>query len=83
MTASVLDFFANEGTKDLLARLAAAGVNMRYTGEEKTDKLAGKTLSLIHILDVYKRQIKSCSVRAIIIWRSRTTAWRSSRPSCP
>ena len=44
MTASVLDFFANEGTKDLLARLAAAGVNMRYTGEEKTDKLAGKTI---------------------------------------
>ena len=44
MTQSLLDFFAKEGTKDLLRRLAAAGVNMTYRGERKGDALAGKTL---------------------------------------
>ena len=44
MAESVVTFFAREGTADLLARLEAAGVNMRWTGEEKTDKLAGLTI---------------------------------------
>ena len=44
MAKSVVDFFAKEGTADLLRRLQDAGVNMNYTGELKTDKLAGKTI---------------------------------------
>lgn len=44
MAKSVLDFFAKEGTADLIARLKAAGVNMAYTGEVKTDKLLGLTI---------------------------------------
>lgn len=44
MTQSLLDFLAKEGTKDLLHRLEAAGVNMTYRGERKGDALAGKTL---------------------------------------
>lgn len=43
MTQSVLDFFAKEGTKDLIRRLQQAGVNMTFAGSEKTDKLAGMT----------------------------------------
>ena len=44
MTESVLDFFAKDGTQDLVRRLREAGVNMRYNGPKKTDRLAGKTL---------------------------------------
>lgn len=44
MTANVLNFFANDGAKDLVQRLAAAGINMQYTGQEKSDRLAGLTI---------------------------------------
>lgn len=44
MAQSVVAFFARQGTADLLARLRAAGVNMTWQGEEKTDKLAGMTI---------------------------------------
>ncbi len=43
MAKSVMEFFANAGTKDLIARLAAAGVNMSYAGEKKGESLAGLT----------------------------------------
>ena len=43
MTDSVLDFLSKDGTHDLLARLAAAGVVMVHTGPEKKDVLAGLT----------------------------------------
>lgn len=43
MVQSVLDFFAKDGTKDLLTRLEEARVNMLYAGEEKGDRLAGMT----------------------------------------
>ncbi len=55
MAQSVVDFFAKEGTKDLLARLKAAGVNFRYQGEEKTDILAGKTLVVTGTLPTLSR----------------------------
>ncbi len=55
MTQSVLDFFAKEGTADLLRRLETAGVNMTYQGEEKTDKLAGKTLVVTGTLPTLSR----------------------------
>lgn len=44
MAESVLAFFAREGTADLLARLEQSGVNMQWTGEEKTTLLAGMTI---------------------------------------
>lgn len=43
MVQSLLDFFAKEGTADLLARLEAYGVNMQYEGEERGERLAGMT----------------------------------------
>lgn len=55
MTESVLDFFAKEGTRDLLRRLRAAGVNMNYNGPEKTDKLAGKTIVVTGTLPTLSR----------------------------
>lgn len=55
MTESVLDFFAKEGTRDLLARLKQAGVNMRDTGPEKTSVLAGKTIVVTGTLPTLSR----------------------------
>ena len=55
MTASLFDFFAKEGTQDLLLRLANSGVNMQYQGEVKTDKLAGKTLVVTGTLPTLSR----------------------------
>lgn len=55
MTESVLDFFAKDGTRDLLRRLRAAGVNMRYSGPEKTDTLAGKTFVVTGTLPTLSR----------------------------
>ena len=56
MTQSVVEFFAKDGTKDLLARLAAAGVNMQWTGEKKGTALAGKTLVVTGTLPTLSRQ---------------------------
>lgn len=55
MTTSVLDFFAKEGTEDLLKRLAVAGVNLSYRGEKKTEKLAGMTLVVTGTLPTLSR----------------------------
>ncbi|NLW79878.1 MAG: NAD-dependent DNA ligase LigA [Ruminococcaceae bacterium] len=55
MAASLLDFFAKDGTADLLARLRAAGVNMRYTGEVKGTALAGLTFVVTGTLPSYTR----------------------------
>lgn len=55
MAASVVDFFAKEGTTDLLTRLQAAGMNMEYHGEVKTDKLAGMTIVVTGTLPTLSR----------------------------
>ena len=55
MTQSVLDFFAKDGTRDLLERLAAAGVNMTYTGEQASDRLAGVTIVVTGTLPTLSR----------------------------
>ena len=44
MGQSVVEFFAKDGTTDLIHRLADAGVNMTWKGEPKGDKLTGMTL---------------------------------------
>ena len=55
MAQSVLAFFAKEGTGDLIRRLEQAGVNMEWHGEEKTDKLAGKTIVVTGTLPTLSR----------------------------
>jgi len=55
MAQSVVEFFAKEGTADLLARLEASGVNMLWQGEEKTTKLAGMTIVVTGTLETLSR----------------------------
>lgn len=55
MAQSVLEFFAKEGTADLIHRLADCGVNMQWKGEPKGDKLAGKTLVVTGTLETLSR----------------------------
>lgn len=56
MAQSVQEFFAKEGTADLLQRLETAGVNMKWTGEKKGTALAGKTLVVTGTLPTLSRQ---------------------------
>ena len=55
MAQSVVEFFAKEGTADLVHRLADTGVNMQWKGEPKGDKLAGKTLVVTGTLETLSR----------------------------
>ena len=55
MTQSVTEFFAKDGTTDLIHRLADAGLNMQWKGEPKGDKLAGKTLVVTGTLETLSR----------------------------
>ena len=55
MAQRVVEFFAKEGTTDLVHRLADAGVNMQWKGEPKGDKLAGKTLVVTGTLETLSR----------------------------
>lgn len=56
MAQSAVEFFAKEGTADLLARLQSAGVNMQWRGEKKGTTLAGKTLVVTGTLPSLSRQ---------------------------
>ena len=56
MAQSVLEFFAKDGTTDLLNRLARDGVNMQWTGEKKGTALAGMTLVVTGTLPTLSRQ---------------------------
>lgn len=55
MAQSVAEFFSKPGSRDLVEKLRAAGVNMAYTGEEKTDYLAGKTIVVTGTLPTLSR----------------------------
>ncbi len=55
MAQSVVEFFAKDGTTDLVHHLADAGVNMQWKGEPKGDKLAGKTLVVTGTLETLSR----------------------------
>ena len=55
MGQSVVEFFAKDGTTDLIRRLADAGVNMTWKGEPKGDKLAGMTLVVTGTLETLSR----------------------------
>ena len=56
MAQSVVEFFAKEGTTDLLRRLAEQGVNMKWQGEPRTDRLAGLTLVVTGTLPTLSRK---------------------------
>lgn len=56
MAQSVVEFFAKEGTGDLLEHLAQAGVNMEWHGEKKGTTLAGKTVVVTGTLPTLSRQ---------------------------
>lgn len=56
MAQSVVSFFTKQGTQDLVERLRKAAVNMTYTGEVKTDYLAGKTLVVTGTLPHLSRE---------------------------
>ena len=56
MAQSVLEFFAKDGTTDLLNRLARDGVNMQWTGEKKGTALTGMTLVVTGTLPTLSRQ---------------------------
>ena len=56
MAQSVLEFFAKDGTTDLLHRLERDGVNMQWTGEKKGTALAGMTLVVTGTLPTLSRQ---------------------------
>ncbi len=55
MAASVLDFFAKEGSRDLIRRLVAAGVDMQYHGQKKSQLLLGKTIVVTGTLPTLSR----------------------------
>ena len=55
MAQSIVEFFAKDGTTDVVHRLADAGVNMKWKGEPKGDKLAGKTLVVTGTLETLSR----------------------------
>ena len=56
MAQSVVEFFAREGTADLLRRLAEQRVNMQWQGEARTDRLAGLTLVVTGTLPTLSRK---------------------------
>ena len=56
MAQSVIEFFAKEGTADLLHHLREAGVNMEWTGEKKGSALSGLTIVVTGTLPTLSRQ---------------------------
>ena len=56
MAQSVAEFFAKEGTADLIERLTRAGVNMTWHGEPRGTALEGKTIVVTGTLSRLSRQ---------------------------
>ncbi len=75
MAQSVTEFFAKDGTTDLVHRLADAGVNMQWKGEPKGDKLAGKTLVVTGTLETLSRN----EAEALIVKTAARPAARSPK----
>ena len=63
MAQSVAEFFAREGTADLLDRLAGAGVNMTWHGEPRGTALEGKTIVVTGTLPTLSRQEAEALIR--------------------
>ena len=57
MAKSIVEFFSQEQTKDLISRLESYGVNMNYIEEEGADdRFKGKTFVLTGALDRFSRK---------------------------
>ncbi len=57
MAKSVVEFFSQEQTKDLISRLKGYGVNMNYIEEEGADdRFSGKTFVLTGALEKFSRK---------------------------
>ncbi len=56
MAQSVTEFFAKDGTTDLVHRLADAGVNMQWNGDKEAISPAGKTLVVTGTLATLSRR---------------------------
>ena len=63
MAQSVVEFFSKPGSRDLIGKLRDAGVNMTYTGEEKTDYLAGLTIVVTGTLPTLSREEAEALIR--------------------
>lgn len=60
---SIYEFFKQDQTKDLIAKLQQAGVNMKYIEEEGADeRFYGKTFVLTGTLDHYTREEASAII---------------------
>ncbi len=55
MADSVIDFFAKDGTRDLIDRLENAGVSLEYKGEPKGTALSGLTIVVTGTLPTLSR----------------------------
>lgn len=56
MAESLVKFFANPATKELIAKLKDAGVSLEYQGVEGTHELAGQTFVLTGTLPTWSRE---------------------------
>lgn len=85
MGQSVVEFFAKDGTTDLIHRLADAGVNMTWKGEPKGDKLAGMTLVVTGTLETLSRNeaealiVKTAAKPVARSPKRRPTLWPAQR----
>lgn len=85
MGQSVVEFFAKDGTTDLIHRLADAGVNMTWKGEPKGDKLAGMTLVVTGTLETLSRNeaealiVKNGGKASGSVSKRRLTLWPAQR----
>jgi DNA ligase (NAD+) len=66
MAESIVGFFRQEGNRKIIAKLAAAGVNMVEAGERKEDlPLAGKAFVLTGALDSLSRKEAQAAIEAL------------------
>ena len=78
MAQSVVEFFAKDGTADLLHRLADAGVNMQWHGEKKGTALAGMTIVVTGTLPTLSRQ----EAEAMIVQNGGKASGSVSKKTC-
>ena len=64
IAASVRDFFAEEGARDLVRRLSEAGVNMTYQSSLQSRKFEGLTFVVTGSLENFSRDGANDAIRA-------------------
>ena len=79
MAQSVIDYFAQPQTKELIADLTAGGVNMRSKAEKKDDRFAGMTFVLTGALIDFTRDEASKIIEA---FGGKTSSSVSKKTAC-